>query len=102
MTSNNREAPVEDEIMTSLQFESQPSLLAPAATSSAPLRRVSRAARTRLAIISTYDDLCGIAAYTTSLIRQLRDNFAIYVFDLNHYFLLHRYHHVRHFRDENI
>ena len=88
--------------MTTLQFESQPSLLAPAATSSAPLRRVSRAARTRLAIISTYDDLCGIAAYTRSLERQLGDIFDVTVFDLNQFLLRSTHRRVRKFGDKHI
>jgi glycosyltransferase involved in cell wall biosynthesis len=93
---------VEDEIMTTLEFESQPSILAPAATSSAPLRRVSRTARTRLAIVSTYDNLCGIAAYTRSLERQLGDIFDVTVFDLNQFLLRSTHRRVRKFGDKHI
>ena len=57
--------------MTTLEFESQPSVLPLAATGASPLRTASRSARTRLAVVSTHDDLCGIAAYTRSLERQL-------------------------------
>ena len=41
----------------------------------------------RLAIISTYDELCGIAGYTRSLKQQLRPHAAITVFDLDQYLL---------------
>ena len=68
--------------MTTLEFESQPAVLGSVKASTAPLRRVSRAARARLAVVSTYDDLCGIAAYTRSLERQLDDIFDVTVFDL--------------------
>jgi glycosyltransferase involved in cell wall biosynthesis len=93
---------VEDEIMTTLEFEAQPSVLAPAASSPMPLRRVGRAARTRLAIVSTYDDLCGIAAYTRSLERQLGDIFDVTVFDLNQFLLRSTHRRVRKFGDKHI
>ncbi len=37
----------------------------------------------KLAIISTYDDLCGIASYTRSICKQLEQHYEITVFDLN-------------------
>ena len=37
----------------------------------------------KLAIISTFDDLCGIASYTRSIVRQLQDYYDITVFDLD-------------------
>lgn len=40
-----------------------------------------------LAIISTYDDLCGIAGYTRKLVVQLEEMFDIEVFDLDQFFL---------------
>ena len=43
--------------------------------------------RPRLAIVSTFDDLCGIAAYTRALVRQLGDCFDIKVFDLDQYLM---------------
>jgi len=43
--------------------------------------------RPRVAIISTYDDLCGIAGYTRALERQLRDCMDVRVFDLDQYLL---------------
>jgi hypothetical protein len=49
--------------------------------------------RERLAIVSTRNKLCGIAAYTQALERQLADIFDITVFDLDQYLL--RSHHPR-------
>jgi glycosyltransferase involved in cell wall biosynthesis len=43
--------------------------------------------RRRLAIISTYDELCGIAGYTRALERQLAGSFDITVMDLDQYLL---------------
>ena len=39
----------------------------------------------KLAIISTFDDLCGIASYTRSIIRQLENSYDITVFDLDQF-----------------
>jgi glycosyltransferase involved in cell wall biosynthesis len=88
--------------MTTLEFYSQPSVLPPAATSAAPVRRASRTARTRLAVISTHNDLCGIAAYTRSLERQLGDIFDVTVFDLNQFLLRSTHRRVRRFGDRHI
>jgi glycosyltransferase involved in cell wall biosynthesis len=43
--------------------------------------------KVRLAIISTYDELCGIAGYTRALERQLRSQAHVTVFDLDQYLL---------------
>ena len=40
----------------------------------------------RLAIISTFDELCGIAGYTKALVPQLDDYFDVTVFDLDQFF----------------
>jgi len=88
--------------MTTLEFESQSSVLSPAATSAPPLRSASRAARTRLAVVSTHDDLCGIAAYTRSLERQLGDIFDVTVFELNQFLLRSNHRRVRRFADRHI
>jgi glycosyltransferase involved in cell wall biosynthesis len=93
---------VEEAIVTTLEFESQPSVLAPAATRVSPLRRASRTARTRLAVVSTHDDLCGIAAYTRSLERQLGDVFDVTVFQLNQFLLRSTHRRVRRFGDRHI
>jgi glycosyltransferase involved in cell wall biosynthesis len=44
-------------------------------------------ARPRLAIVSSFDELCGIAGYTRALQRQLGASFDITVFDLDQYLL---------------
>ncbi|HXO89517.1 MAG TPA: hypothetical protein VN849_01875 [Stellaceae bacterium] len=88
--------------MTTLEFESQPAVLGSAKASTAPLQRVSRAARARLAVVSTYDNLCGIAAYTRSLERQLGDIFDVTVFDLNQFLLRSTHSRVRKFGDKHI
>ena len=41
----------------------------------------------RLAIVSTYDEMCGIAGYTRALERQLRPHAEVTVFDLDQYLL---------------
>ena len=88
--------------MTTLEFESQPSVLPLAATGASPLRTASRTARTRLAVVSTHDDLCGIAAYTRSLERQLGDVFDVTVFQLNQFLLRSTHRRVRRFGDRHI
>ena len=88
--------------MTTLEFDSQPSVLSSVATSASPLRRASRTARTRLAVVSTHDDLCGIAAYTRSLERQLGDIFDVTVFELNQFLLRSTHRRVRKFGDRHI
>lgn len=40
-----------------------------------------------LAIVSTLDDLCGIAGYTRALAKQLSDEFEVKIFDLDQYFI---------------
>ena len=41
----------------------------------------------RLAIVSTYDEMCGIAGYTRALEQQLRVDAEVTVFDLDQYLL---------------
>ena len=41
----------------------------------------------RLAIVSTFDELCGIAGYTRFLIKQLEADYEIEVFDLDQFFM---------------
>src|SRR5712691_1219459 len=55
-----------------------------------------------LAIISTSSRLCGIAAYTTALRRQLGDAFDITVFDLDQYLLRSPHRRVRKLADRHI
>lgn len=73
----------------------------------APAQRLDRAAppptpRERLAIVSTSSKLCGIAAYTAALCRQLDDAFDITVFDLNQYLLRSPHRRVRRLADRHI
>jgi glycosyltransferase involved in cell wall biosynthesis len=46
--------------------------------------------RSRLAVVSTYDDLCGIAAFTRSLVRTIEGDFDLEVFDLDQFLLRQR------------
>src|SRR5438105_2187850 len=62
----------------------------------APTRKES------LAIISTSSRLCGIAAYTAALQRQLSDAFEITVFDLDQYLLRSPHRRVRKLGDRHI
>lgn len=41
----------------------------------------------KMAVVSTYDDLCGIAGYTKALVRQLELDYEVTVFDLDQYLL---------------
>ena len=58
--------------------------------------------RERLAIVSTRNKLCGIAAYTQALERQLADLFDITVFDLDQYLLRGRHPLIRALGDRHI
>jgi glycosyltransferase involved in cell wall biosynthesis len=87
--------------MTTLEFESQPPLLSPLVTGASPFRHIRRT-RKRLALISTGDDLCGIAAYTRSLEKQLSSVFEVTVFNLDQYLLRSTHGRVRKFADRHI
>ena len=56
----------------------------------------------RLAIVSTSSKLCGIAAYTAALRRQLNDAFDITVFDLDQYLLRSSHRRVRKLADRHV
>jgi glycosyltransferase involved in cell wall biosynthesis len=56
----------------------------------------------RLAIIASSSRLCGVAAYTAALRRQLGDAFDITVFDLDQYLLRSRHRRVRKLADRHI
>jgi glycosyltransferase involved in cell wall biosynthesis len=60
------------------------------------------ARRPRLAIISTYDELCGIAGYTRALVGYLEQDFDIEVFDLDQYLLRHTHKRVIRMGDAHI
>lgn len=73
----------------------------------APANRLDHVApppprRERLAIVSTNSKLCGIAAYTAALCRQLDESFDITVFDLNQYLLRSPHRRVRKLADRHI
>ncbi|WEY42446.1 hypothetical protein [Paraburkholderia sp. SUR17] len=56
----------------------------------------------RLAVISTYDELCGIASYARAMVRQLSPYFEIRVFDLDQYMFRHSSTRVRKMADKEI
>jgi glycosyltransferase involved in cell wall biosynthesis len=56
----------------------------------------------KLAIVSTYDELCGIASYTIALKKQLDPFFDITVFELDQFLLRHRNPRVRKMGDRHI
>lgn len=56
----------------------------------------------KLAIISTFDDLCGISGYTRALINQLSEDYAISVFDLDQALLRSTHRSVRQLGDQTI
>jgi glycosyltransferase involved in cell wall biosynthesis len=58
--------------------------------------------RESLAIVSTRSKLCGVAAYTAALRRQLDDAFDITVFDLDQYLLRSQHRRVRKLADHHI
>src|SRR5947207_6919542 len=58
--------------------------------------------RETLAIVSTDSTLCGIAAYTAALRRQLNQAFDITVFDLDQYLLRSTHRRVRRLGDRHI
>jgi len=88
--------------MTTLEFESRPPLFPAAALSASPFPHPGRSGRKRFALISTYDELCGIGAYTRSLERQLSEVFDVTVFDLDQYLLRSTNGRVRKFGDKHI
>ncbi|HQT79310.1 MAG TPA: hypothetical protein PLD10_19850, partial [Rhodopila sp.] len=56
----------------------------------------------RLAIISTYDEMCGIAGYTRALEQQLRPHADVTVFDLDQYLLRSPHARVQRLADRHI
>jgi glycosyltransferase involved in cell wall biosynthesis len=65
-------------------------------------RRSDGSPRPRLAVISTYSDFCGIAAYTRALEKQLGDIYEVTIFDLDQYLLRSTHRRVRRFGDHHI
>lgn len=58
--------------------------------------------RPRLAIISTYDELCGIAGYTRALEKQIQVDMDVQVFDLDQYLLRSPHRRVQRMADRHI
>jgi glycosyltransferase involved in cell wall biosynthesis len=56
----------------------------------------------RLAIVSTFDDLCGIAGYTRCLLKQIENDFDVEVFDLDQFFMRSNDRNVRRLADKMI
>jgi glycosyltransferase involved in cell wall biosynthesis len=89
--------------MTTVEFEASGPRWTPAgARDASPFRAAAGARRPRLALISTYSELCGIASYTRSLEKQLGDVFDVTVFDLHQYLLRSPHRRVRRFGDRHI
>ena len=62
----------------------------------------SRSGPLRIAIISTYDEMCGIAGYTRALELQLRSGADVTVFDLDQYLLRSPHANVQRLADRHI
>lgn len=58
--------------------------------------------RLRLAIVSTYDELCGIAAYTRALVPQLQSSMDVEVFDLDQFLLRSPHRRIQRLGDKHI
>ena len=87
--------------MATLEIDPLPRLVSAPPITASPFRHVRRR-RKRLALISSHDDLCGIAAYTRCLEKQLNDVFEVTVFDLDQYLLRSTHGRVRKFGDRHI
>jgi glycosyltransferase involved in cell wall biosynthesis len=89
--------------MATVSFEtSRPPFFAPLGLETSQYRRSDSRRRPRLAVISTYNELCGIAGYTRGLEKQLADTFDVTVFDLNQYLLRATHRRVRKYADRHI
>ncbi|MBV9377257.1 MAG: hypothetical protein JO320_19770 [Alphaproteobacteria bacterium] len=87
--------------MATLEIETQPRLSPAPPIAASPFRHARRR-RKRLALIASDSDLCGIAAYTRSLEKQLDGIFEVTVFDLDQYLLRSTHGRVRKFGDRHI
>ena len=89
--------------MATLEFNAfRPLRFAVRGLEASPYRPTDGDCRPRLAVISTYNDLCGIAGYTRRLESQLDDIFDVTVFDLDQYLLRATHRRVRRFADRHI
>ncbi len=64
--------------------------------------RASGRAKPRLAIVSTFDDLCGIAGYTRALAKQIGEHFDVEIFDLDQFLMRSTNRNVRAIADQTI
>ncbi len=62
----------------------------------------SNTQRKRIAVVSTYDELCGIAGYTRALEGQLSGSMDVKVFDLDQYLLRTTHPRIRKLGDKHI
>jgi glycosyltransferase involved in cell wall biosynthesis len=88
--------------MATLEIETPNPRLAGVRSITASPFRHARRRRKRLALISSHDDLCGIAAYARSLQKQLNEVFDVTVFDLDQYLLRSSHGRIRKFGDRHI
>lgn len=88
--------------MATLEFETRQRSLPSLKIATTPLGSTGCTGRRRLALISTYDDLCGIAAYTRSLEKQLGELFDVTVFDLDQFLLRSTHARIVKFGDRHI
>ncbi len=58
--------------------------------------------RRRIAIVSTYDELCGIAGYTRAIQRQLSPHADLTIFDLDQYLLRSTHARIQNLADRHI
>ncbi len=79
-----------------------PAALYPDRVDLEPLAAAPPSRKETLAIVSTSSKLCGIAAYTAALRRQLDGAFDITVFDLNQYLLRNPNRRVRKLADRHV
>jgi glycosyltransferase involved in cell wall biosynthesis len=92
----------EKDIMATLEFETRaPSFPRPALDRSR-LRTANPPPGATLALISTDDELCGIAAYARALEKQLSPDFDVTVFSLSQYLMRGTHGRVRTFADRHI
>jgi glycosyltransferase involved in cell wall biosynthesis len=66
------------------------------------VREAPKTKKPKLAVVSTFDDLCGIAGYTRFLLKQIEADFDVEVFDLDQFFMRSTNKRVRKIADQMI
>jgi glycosyltransferase involved in cell wall biosynthesis len=66
------------------------------------VREARECKKPKLAVVSTFDDLCGIAGYTRFLLKQIESDFDVEVFDLDQFFMRSTNKRVRKIADQMI